>query len=105
MARGGVEALHVEGLLDGDRHAVQRPELRTLARGAVGRARGLQRALAVDHDQRVDRPVQSGDALEMGFGRVTRRELPVSYGASKRGGGFEARIHAWLPCGTPRLAA
>ena len=79
MARGGGEARHVEGLLDRDRHAVQRPEpgpllaaaLGTaLGKGAVRRPRGLHRAGPIDDHQSIDGAIDPSDPLQVRLGRL-----------------------------------
>ncbi len=101
-----VQARDVEGFLDGDRHAMQWPELATFLRPRpVGGARGLHRSFVIYHHQGIDRPVQPRDAFQVRLSRLDRAQPAVSYGASKPRGGLETRIHACLPCSAPRLAA
>ncbi|OFX04196.1 MAG: hypothetical protein A3D94_12225 [Alphaproteobacteria bacterium RIFCSPHIGHO2_12_FULL_66_14] len=71
MARRRLQAGNVERFLDGDRHAMQRPEPGILlASRAVRGACRLQRAVAIDDHQGVDRPVQPCDALQVHLGRL-----------------------------------
>ena len=93
MARRGVQALDVERLLDGDRHALQRSPLLLLRSGAIGGACGLQRTLPVDHNQGVKRSVQPDNTIEMGPRGLDRAQPSVSYGAGKLRCSLKARIH------------
>src|SRR4029453_16719471 len=65
---------------------------------------GLERAITIDHDQGIDRPVQPGDALQVRLGCLDRAQAAVSYGAGKPCRRLKARIHA-CPPGTPRRLA
>src|SRR5436190_7946285 len=85
---------------------MQRPELGALpGLRPVGGTRCLDGALAIDHNQGVDRAIEPRDAFQMRFGRLNRAQRAVSYGAREPRGGLETRIHACLPCSASRLAA
>jgi hypothetical protein len=99
MARRGVQALHVEGFLDGDRHTVKRPQFAALPRAlTVGGPGGLHGTCTIDDDQRIQGAVQPVDALQMRLGRLLRTDAPVSYSAGKPRRRFKARMHVSLPC-------
>src|SRR3981189_3430795 len=109
MAGRGGEAVDVERLLDGDGHAVERPEPSVLPlalrAGPIGPARRLHRAVAIDNHQSVEWAVETRNSLQVHFGRLDRAQPAVSYGACKARRGVKTRVRACLPCALSSLAA
>jgi hypothetical protein len=91
-APGGDDALGIEGVLEGDRQAVQRPELGAAGERPVGRRGLLERALRGQLDHSVERRIDRLDAGEMGRHSLDRRDLFCLDGSRQSGRGAEQEV-------------
>lgn len=87
LTPGRVHAFDVEGVLDGHRDAVQRPDVITARDRPIRLLGGLERDVAVGFDNGVERGLP--DAVEEFSGQVMSRERPTADPGGHLGGGSE----------------
>ncbi len=100
QAPGGGRARDLKALLDGHRHAVQRPEALPLLQRGVGGFRALARLLAVHPDDRVELRIVCLDAAEEVIEQFERAQLLAADERGKLGRGLVVQlIHRDCPEG------
>ena len=99
-AAPGREPAHQDDVLDRRRHAVEGPAGLAARPPRLGRPRGREGALAIDHAERADRRVPAADPGQAVLGHLDRRQLAPPVQLQEVAGRTQARrggVHPVLP--------
>ncbi len=105
-AAAGRPALGPDIVLDGRRHPVDEADRRARSPARLGRARGRERALAIDQQEGVDDGIEALDAVERVAHDLDRRKLAVAIAPDQLAGGQRVDVgHGDQEYGGPRIMA